>query len=355
MNIVNLLLITVISFLAPNKDFCPWPGNEPRLAKTLIDLAHLAKGKILASLIKEGMTINEVDLILGIPDGSCCANARHTSWWTRYGITVHYVFPAGEGTRVTGVSFHVPREFKWEDLWTRAEVNPCPSSRLEELLKAWDKVNQNAREIHYTIQMTVEDHVLKDKTVRRGKGSFKKPSLGRIDWNDEKGKLTDICIWNNKVFEEYNFGKKTNLRIDLSLCSLEKPLNQCWPIKIMVGIFERNFRWLPIGLPVTNLKEQFDIRLVKEEKDWAYLQLKPRNNKGKPDIGEIELVLSQTNYLVRQVRSRDSTGNLVIWDFQEAEINPMRSISLDSILKDLPQDFAGPWFCPIWVTDNGEI
>ena len=58
-----------------------------------------------------------------------------------------------------------------------AENNHRVAARLETLLQAWDKANQNARELHYTVQWTTEDRVLKDKTIRQVEAFIKKPKF----------------------------------------------------------------------------------------------------------------------------------------------------------------------------------
>src|SRR5439155_4453356 len=62
------------------------------------------------------------------------------------------------------------------------------SARLDVLLKDWDKANKNVRELHYTMDWTTEDSVLKNKEVHRLEGFFNKPGLERVDIRDDKGK-----------------------------------------------------------------------------------------------------------------------------------------------------------------------
>src|SRR5438132_14027577 len=80
-----------------------------------------------------------------------------------------------------------------------SEANSGASACLDALLKAWDKANKNVRELHYTMEWTTEDMVLKNKEVCRLEGFIKKPELERIDIRDDKGKLTLILLLlNNK-------------------------------------------------------------------------------------------------------------------------------------------------------------
>jgi hypothetical protein len=120
MNTLNVLLIALLNFISPNKEYCPWGVKEPGLARTLTDVVWLAKGRILASLIKEGMTPKEVYLILGLPGVHCGASGFNNASWIGYGISIDFAScHNGEyDPRVTRVSFDIPPKLKWDNLWS---------------------------------------------------------------------------------------------------------------------------------------------------------------------------------------------------------------------------------------------
>jgi hypothetical protein len=111
MNMMNLLLAALFGFLASNKET---PG-------TLSDLARLAKGRILALSIKEGMAQKEVDQLLGLPDGLCSSSGFTDVFWVGYGVYVRFAgFHDGKyDPHVIRVSFGLPPELKWENLCRR--------------------------------------------------------------------------------------------------------------------------------------------------------------------------------------------------------------------------------------------
>ena len=108
MNTLNLLLITIFGFLASNKES----------AGTLSDLARLAKGRILASLIKEGMAPKEVYDLLGIDGPICSGGGISNAFWDGYGIRVTFAYGDGkyDHPHVIDVAFRVPAKLKWEKL-----------------------------------------------------------------------------------------------------------------------------------------------------------------------------------------------------------------------------------------------
>ena len=108
---MNLLVAALLGFLASNKES---PG-------TLSDLARLGKGRILASLVREGMTPNEVYDLLGLPGSFCYSSGFSNAFWFGYGVNVNFAScHDGEyDPHVIGVSFSLPPELKWENLCRR--------------------------------------------------------------------------------------------------------------------------------------------------------------------------------------------------------------------------------------------
>lgn len=234
--------------------------------------------------------------------------------------------------RVTSVDFHLPDEYSWKNIW-----NVVLESRLDALLRAWDKANQNASELHFTIKLTSEDLVLKWKTIRQGEGFLKKPKLGRVDWKDEKGSPTESYIWNDKVYERYDFEKKEKQVFQVPAESAREHLN--WIGRFLLSIFEERIEWLWFNLTAPEVKERFEISLLKEDTNWAYLQLKPIKKVDQNYFRPIRAVLNQKTHLIRQVYLVDVNGNRHIWDYETIDVNPTPPLTTQSIFKGLPKEF----------------
>ena len=84
---------------------------------------------------------------------------------------------------------------------------------------------------------------------------------------------------------------------------------------------------------------RFDLRLKKEDKYWAYIQLEPKAKEIRAELRDMEIVLDQKTHFVRQYRLVHTNGNRTIMDFQKIEINPIPPITLESISKGLPKGF----------------
>jgi len=229
--------------------------------------------------------------------------------------------------------------------------NPPADSRLETLLKDWDKANQDIRELHFTIKFTTDEtdpnqrmhqllkdgQGLKDNTFRQGEGFFKKPKLGRVDWKDEKGNLSELFIWNDNAYERYDFEKKEKLVFPVPADNTRENFN--WLGRCLLHFVGERIKWIFFDLPAAELKARFEITLSKEDATWAYLQLKPLKPDDKANFRELRIVLNQKTHLLRQICLYDVIGNRTIWDFENIEVNPTPPITLESISKNLPKGF----------------
>jgi hypothetical protein len=213
--------------------------------------------------------------------------------------------------------------------------------RLDDLLKAWNKANQNVHEVHYTIEWTTEDRVLKEKEVRRLEGFIKRRRLARVDIRDDKGKANLILLLNDKTLECYNLRNEQKGVWEIPAGFPEEYFKKGWPMGVLARAFEWNRQLLCFEFPVSEIHQRFDARLTKEDKYWAYIELIPKTNECPCDFQKMEVVLDQRSHLVRQYRSLDANGSWSICDFQKIEVNPTPPISLESISKDLPKGFKG--------------
>jgi TIGR03009 family protein len=224
---------------------------------------------------------------------------------------------------------------------------PVTSARSEELLKGWNKANEDARQIHYAIQLTIEDKVLNQKTIRQGEGFVKKPNQARVNWKDEKGNLKQVYLCIDQHYEIYDFEKKEKLLLRVPSENAKEGLLSNWLVQRIVSGLKQNFEWMFLGLPEAELKKRFEISLLKEDDNWAYLQLSPLTDSDQPYFRKLRIVLNQKTHLIRQMCVFDNTS-LMTFDFQNIEVNSS-SVSLESFTKDLPKNFKEIDFLALWT------
>jgi outer membrane lipoprotein-sorting protein len=218
-----------------------------------------------------------------------------------------------------------------------AEKKSETDARLETLLQEWEKANQDAREIHYNLQCTIEG-LASNKQTSRAEAFVKKPSLFRIDWKDEKEKIWMTWIRNNGFFYEYDLDERQIHILRISSDLSEDSLDRDWLLNGICHQMHRGLQWFYIGFPVNEMRQHYLFRLNKEDKYWAYIRIDPRGHK-EGEFKELEVVLSQKTKLVRQIRCVDGYGLKMIWDFERVETNPTPAITLESISKNLPKDW----------------
>ncbi len=220
-----------------------------------------------------------------------------------------------------------------------SEANSGASARLDALLQAWDKANKNVREVHYKMEWTTEDRVLKAKEVCRVEGWVKMHNLGRIDLKDDNGKPTHIFLLNDKTLEVYDIRNEQKGVWEIPPGFPEKYFDQGWLMGLLARTFQWNRQLLCFEFAVGEIRERFDVGLKKEDKYWAYIQLEPKAKEIRAELRDMEVVLDQKTHFVRQYRLLENNGNWSICDFQKVEINPVPPITLESISKDLPKAF----------------
>jgi outer membrane lipoprotein-sorting protein len=329
-----------LNFIAPNKEPVRSPCNEPGPLGKLIDLGRLAKGRILVSVIKKGMTRDEVLKILG-PPGMILGGFSCYNFYEEYGITVDYSLigpfdsnKKPDPPKVISAEFQVASECNWKNIW-----RTILESRVDALLRGWDKANQNIRAAHYMAEWTTEDIVLKHKEIRKVEGFVQRPSLARIHLKDDKGKPRVIFLYNEKLLEIYNFQKTEKIAWNMPVGFPEEYLNMGWLWDILARPFYFERKMLCFDFSIGEIYHHFAVRLNKEDKYWAYIQLMPKSKESQTVLRELEVVLDQRTHLVRQYRLLDSLGNRSIFDLQKVEFNPTLPITWESISKDLPKGF----------------
>jgi outer membrane lipoprotein-sorting protein len=219
------------------------------------------------------------------------------------------------------------------------EHNPLAASRLNVLLQSLDKANQSIRTAHYMVEWTSEDLVLNEKELRQFEGFVKRPNLARINLKDKKGSPSQILLYNDNSIEIYNFQKEEKIAWNMPVGFPEEYLNGGWFWDLVACPFYMERKMLCFDFSIGEIYHHFDMRLRKEDKNWAYIHLTPKSKESQTVLREGEVVLDQRTHLVRQYRLLFRGGNRSIYDFQKIEINPSLPITPESISRDLPKGF----------------
>ena len=127
------------------------------------------------------------------------------------------------------------------------------AARLQGLLQEWEKANHNVRAVHYIMEWTIKDRILKDEEVRRVEGFVDGHGLARVDLMDEKGKPAYIIVANGKTLDWYDFQNERKMMCRIPPGFPEDYLDKGWPQWWIAHEYLRLRELLCWEFPVSNL------------------------------------------------------------------------------------------------------
>jgi hypothetical protein len=215
---------------------------------------------------------------------------------------------------------------------------PPGKDRLEEILQGYEKTRRAMRTMHYKFTRTDWDRTFDTKTVFRGEVFLLPPSLLLVIERTEKGVPSSFVLCKDKTVYRYWVEQKREhvyevtmdlhcedkvlLRLKLWQNELAKGMYDC-----VTGTYGR--------LPIDEVKARFRVRLEKEDRYGAYLELLGRNPEDWAPVKRCEVVLDKETYWVRRISRELVNSNLTIWDFEKPDTK--RPITWQSIWQELPQ------------------
>jgi HEAT repeat protein len=222
---------------------------------------------------------------------------------------------------------------------SRHEADETPARRLHVLLKRYDKRRRQMHDMRAKFTWTKLDRTFGDKTVGHGECWFCAPDLLRVDETEGAGKLRQIIVWTNKEIRIYDFQSRSELSLALSPGSASTDEGKACPLcrTLEKTLIEAYLAAKPlyIGMPTTELRARYDLRLTKEDKDRAYIELRPRRTQANPAFVRAEVVLSLNTHLVRRIWLEFPNGDETMWDFEKVKVNLNPPLSAETITKDL--------------------
>jgi TIGR03009 family protein len=86
-------------------------------------------------------------------------------------------------------------------------------------------------------------------------------------------------------------------------------------------VAEDNFLTFLFGLKAAEAKRRYDLRLVKEDQWYVYVEINPRAPQDRADFQRARLVLNKDNFLPRQLWFEQPNGSEVTWDIPRIQVN----------------------------------
>src|SRR5262249_36785955 len=84
-------------------------------------------------------------------------------------------------------------------------------------------------------------------------------------------------------------------------------------------VADDNFLSFLFGMKAEEAKRRYDLRVVKEDQWYIYVEVQPRSPADKADFQKARLVLNKDNFLPRQLWFEQPNGDEVTWDLPRVQ------------------------------------
>lgn len=184
-----------------------------------------------------------------------------------------------------------------------AVPTPPNPARLDALLLQWEQKMKNVDTLAAELTRTTLDKTYGKGETFTGAAKYMKPNLAALEMLKKD---------NPQVYEKYlctgtflyEYAPQTKL---LRVHELPPP-------RPGVNVSDDNFLSFLFGMKAEEAKKRYDMRLVKEDQYYIYIEVLPRNPADKADFQKARLILNQSNFLPRQVWFEQPNGNEITWD-----------------------------------------
>jgi hypothetical protein len=215
-----------------------------------------------------------------------------------------------------------------------AESKGAVKSRLEEVLQAWSKASAAIQQEHVIVHRTEIDRVRDEKVVADMEIWFRKPDLLRIDDKEVKNDRKQFFYTKGKEVHWYANGEDRVIALSPEFGYPENPSR--YPDTFWAeegGQILEQLSWIGCGLPVKDLKKDWDVRLTKEDDHWIYLELKPRTQRYRNNVTYLQVVLGRKDMRVRRIFFQLKINN-VTFDYEKPDT--ATPVTPESIVRGLP-------------------
>ena len=186
---------------------------------------------------------------------------------------------------------------------------PEANARLDMLLAQWEAKMTGIKSIKAQIARESEDKAFHSKEVMVGNAYYQAPNLARLELkrpdNPNKfecivctGQFTYQYIPDQKLIRVYDLGpaKKGQLSED-------------------------NFLSFLIGMKAAEAKKRYILKLVKEDVNYVYIEVKPRDPRDMADFSLAQLALTQKTFLPRMLIYTAGNGSVATWNIPSLEVD----------------------------------
>jgi len=219
---------------------------------------------------------------------------------------------------------------------TAPAAPPALDPKLVAHLRGWEATMKAVEKFAVEATLTKTNLVTKREEKKTGSIWVMKPNLARMNLKKvvsagEKENPNDFeaFICTGKMLYHYDGSLKTVTEIALAGNGTGNNL--------MFDVMS--------GMTAQQLVNRFDVKLLKEDANYVYLEVKPRQTEDKSDFETMTLVLCAPKvqgraYMPRMVQFKKANGQEVeSWDFPDPKVNPPGMKEADFIYQAPPKDW----------------
>jgi TIGR03009 family protein len=176
------------------------------------------------------------------------------------------------------------------------------TAQVDTLLQRWEQEMKRIETLSAELNRTTVDKVYQGTEVFSGVAKYMKPNLAVLEMKKkDKPDTYEKYMCSGTYLYEWVPGSKV-----IRAHELPPPKDG------QVG--DDNFLSFLFGMKSEEAKKRYELKVMKEDQYYYYVQVFPRMASDKADFQEARLALNKSTFLPREVRFTQPNGNEIIWD-----------------------------------------
>lgn len=208
-------------------------------------------------------------------------------------------------------------------------ANPNDDKRLDSVLVEWERKMTGITSFVARISRKDVNPTFRSAEVWTGTATYLRPGRALLDLSrpDSPGKMDKVLLSGS-----YAYRWEPDKRV-IRYTSVQPKKGQAT---------EDNVLSLLLGMPAVEARRKYDLRLMGADKNYVYLEAKPRFPQDQVEFVNARLALTQESFLPRQLILTEANGNESTWDIPSIQTN----VPVDARL------FAQPQLPPGWKLEK---
>lgn len=177
-----------------------------------------------------------------------------------------------------------------------------PNNPLDSLLMQWETKMKSVQTLRARVARERWDKVFNTRDTFEGETKYMRPNLALLNLSrKDRPTIFEKYICTGTLLYEFN---QANREVRYQELPPPKPGQ----------VADDNFLSFALGMKAEEAKRRYDLRLVKEDTYYFYVEILPRSPADKADFQMARLVLTKSTLLPRELTFVEPNGNRIKWD-----------------------------------------